>query len=159
MNEKKTGHHEQSNPTLLPSAGVSSGVKYFVIFLTLVTIIAFGTFTALLVKRFAFPSTADISTDSPTIKVAKKLEEAGLIDKAIQEYKNFLNQPDVNSKMKSEISYVLGKLFIKKKDCSEALVWFFYSDEYFQDADWNTEVKNNIQKCQGQINEISKQIK
>ncbi len=156
MNEKNTGRYEPSESTLLPSAGVSSGVKYFVIFLTLVTIIAFGTFTALLIKRFAFPSPENISTSSPTIQVAKKLEEVGLIDKAIQEYKKIFIQPEVSPKTKSKISYSLGNLFVKKKDCSEALVWFFYSEAYYQEADWNSEVQNNIQKCQSQINQYLK---
>jgi len=131
-------------------------VKYFVIVLTVITILAFGLFTALMIQKFVFPDPSESAEENRWWVVAEKLEKDGLTEQAIDQYRIYLNHLDVKPRQRSEISFRIGKLYMRLNHCGDALPWLYHAEIGASTFPWIQEVQQNIESCRGQLQEKGK---
>jgi len=122
--------------TKIPDTGVSPIIKFFVIFLTVITVVAFSVFFFKLFTKIsssAKPS-SPVKVASPVAKdswayelrmVGDKLKKAGLKKEAVEQYAKFLQHAGVDSTTRALVSGTVGKLYRELGDCRQALVWLY----------------------------------
>ena len=145
-----------------PEPGVSLKVKIFVIFLTLATIVVFSAVLFRLVTKFTSSSTEvkelknseeisspeKIQTWAQHLRiVGDKLLKAGLKEKAIEQYANFLQHANMDSKTRAEVSQTLGNLYAELGDCGNALVWFYQAEVAGPDPSRLATLESQIDTC------------
>jgi len=141
----------------IPTAGVSRKLKIFVIVLTVVTIGAFGIFTAMLVKKSASTSennpepAAEAMWDKQVLTVAEKLRDAGLHDQALTQYEKYLENPAVDLETRSNVAYIIGGLYMEMGNCGEAMAWFYHSEVAQARAPWTEDRNRRIDGCLNQL--------
>jgi len=110
-----------------PKDGVSTGIKIFVIMLTVITAVTFAVFFFKVVGKITSsskeePWTLQLQT------VGDKLKEAGLKEQAIAQYTKFLDHESIDLKTRALVSQTLGELYTGLGDCRSALVWFYQAE-------------------------------
>lgn len=144
----------------IPTEGVSTKLKVFVIGLTVVTFIAFGIFTAMLFKKSTSPSADESKPKTPpapalwntqALTVAEKLRDSGLYEQALTQYEAYLKNPNLDLNTRSNVAYVMGGLYMERGNCREALVWFFHSEAAEKDAAWSEDRTKRIDGCLHQL--------
>ncbi len=127
--------------------GISPGLKKGIIAFTTVTVLIFGVFGTLLIKKI-LGSGKDTGPDKhETLVVAEKLHQAGLNEQALEQYEKFLNQPGVDRETRSKVSFTAGKLYLELDNCTEGLVYLFQSQVVFPKAPWAAELTSHIDHC------------
>lgn len=145
----------------IPTEGVSTKLKVFVIGLTVVTFIAFGIFTAMLFKKStSSPPAPDTKTtthadtplwDRQALTVAEKLRDAGLYDQALTQYERYLKNPNLDLDTRSNVAYIIGGLYMELGNCREALTWFFHSEVASAKTPWTDDRNKRIDGCLHQL--------
>jgi len=122
--------------TKIPDASVSPKIKFFVILLTVTTVVAFSVFFFKLFTKISSPAkpSSPAKIASPVAKdswayelrmVGDKLKQAGLKKEAIEQYAKFLQHPNMDSTTRARVSGMVGKLYRELGDCRQALVWLY----------------------------------
>lgn len=132
----------------IPTEGVSPGIKIFVIGLTFFTVVAFGVFVAMFVKK-TFIKEPGVSWGSELLTTADKLKAQGLKPQAIEQYKKYLDTQKVDKKTRSGISFDIGKLYAELGQCDDAVVWFILATEQHNDARYS-ESETLAKQCRNQ---------
>lgn len=155
---KKSGSAASNGntPGVLPTAGVSTKLKLFVIVLTVLTVGAFGIFTAMLVKKSTSSSREPeqkqrVVWDQQILTVAEKLRDAGLYDQALVQYEKYLQNPAVDLKTRSQVAYIMGGLYMEMGNCGEALAWLYQSEAALSSAPWTEDRNQRIDGCLHQL--------
>ncbi len=131
----------------LPTAGVSPKLRYFVIGLTFVTIMAFGVFIAMFIKK-AFVKQAEKVTWGPHLMtIAEELKDKGLRPQAIEHYQKYLDTQEVDLKTRSRISFDIATLYVELGKCDDAVVWFLHAKTAQPAAPWVQESEIQLQQC------------
>ena len=111
----------------IPTAGVSPKLKMAVIGLTFVTIMAFGIFIAMFIKKLFIKEPDKISWGSQLITIAEELKSKGLKPQAINQLQKYLETQKVDLKTRSQISFDIASLYVELGQCDDAVVWFLHS--------------------------------
>lgn len=143
-------HQPQSKDTpggWIPTAGVSPKLKIFVIGLTFITIMAFGVFIAMFVKK-AFVKGADKVTWGPQLlTIANELNDKGLKPQAIEHYQKYLDSQKVDLETRSRISFDIATLYVELGKCDDAVVWFLHSKAAQPEEHRIQKSNTQIQQC------------
>ena len=134
----------------LPTTGVSTKLKVFVIGLTFVTIMAFGVFIALFIKK-AFVKETDKTTWGPQlVTIAEELKDKGLKPQAIEHYQRYLDTQKVDLETRSRISFDIATLYVELGKCDDAVVWFLHANTAQPTKLRIQESENQLQQCRSQ---------
>ncbi|NIQ03978.1 MAG: hypothetical protein GWM98_29435 [Nitrospinaceae bacterium] len=129
---------------------MSPKLKYFVIGLTFFTIMAFGLFAALVVKRFFISPAEQVTWGPQLVTIAEELKNSGLKVQAIEQYQKYLDTQEVSLTTRSHISNEILKLHVELGQCDEAAVWHLHSKTAQPTALWVKESETLLQQCQKQ---------
>lgn len=129
-----------------PNESFSGRLKVLVISFVLFTFLLFGVFFAVLIKK-VFDSSEKTQWELRFEQLGDRLKENGLHVQAIEQYKKFLNQTDINMKKRALVSFNVGKLYMQSGDCPEALVWFFQTDMADTTFPQKEKLNSNIKTC------------
>ena len=124
----------------------SGRLKTLIISFILFTSLLFGVFFAFLIAK-VFDSSEAKQWETRFETIGDRLKKHGLQAKAIEQYKKFLNQPDIDMKKRALISFNVGELYMKSGKCSEALVWFFQTEIAEANFPQKEKLNLNIKKC------------
>ncbi len=161
-NIEKENNDEPKNPKLpptgsgqkagglpkIPTAGVNPKLKIFVIGLTFLTLMVFGVFAAMFVKK-AFITEPATTWGSELLTTADKLKARGLKPQAIEQYQKYLDTQKADKKTRSRISFDIGKLYVELGKCDDAVVWFILATEQLNESRYS-ESKTLTQQCRSQ---------
>ena len=131
----------------IPTTGVSTKLKVFVIGLTFITIMAFGIFIAMFIKK-TFIKQADPVTWGPQlVTIAEELKDKGLKPQAIEHYQRYLDTQKVNMETRSRISFDIATLYVELGKCDDAVVWFLHSKTAQPEEHRVQKSETQIQQC------------
>lgn len=134
--------------------GVSPALKIFVFILTSISIgLLLLLFFKLMGKGLSFSKKTD--GGSQLEMVANRLNKEGLSEQAIEQYKNFLNQPKIGQGKRSQVSRIIAELYFKVGSCPDTLAWFIQSEMADPDAPLSDNNKSQIASCKKQLKESS----
>jgi tetratricopeptide (TPR) repeat protein len=137
----------------IPSAGVSPKLKVFVIGLTFLTIMAFGVFIAMFVKKAFVKGPKDEKNSQKEtwgpqlLPIAKELENQGLHPQAIEQYKKYLDAQDIDMETRSRVSFDIATLYVKLGQCDDAVAWFLLAKTAQPTATWVQNSESHLQQC------------
>jgi len=137
----------QTSGGWLPTAGVSTKLKVFVIGLTFVTIAAFGVFAALLIKKVFVKQSDNVAWGPQLVTIAEELKVKGLKPQAIEHYQRFLDTQEVDLKTRSRISFEIAALYVELGKCDDAVVWFLHAEAAQSAASRVQETEVQLQQC------------
>ena len=116
----------------IPENGVSKKLKVGVYILTGITLFAFIAFFAkLITKQNASKKQEKILKDpriSELKKTGERLQEAALLEQALDQYIEVWKLENSNSFARAEAASTAGKLYLKLGNCNEGLVWLFRAE-------------------------------
>jgi hypothetical protein len=138
-----------SSGGFIPTAGVSTKLKIFVIGLTFVTIAAFGIFIAMFIKK-TFIKGTNQTWGPQLVTIAEELKSRGLKPQAIEHYKKYLDTQNVNMKTRSRISFDIATLYTELGQCDDAVVWFLHSKTAQPKVSQASKIESKMQQCQSQ---------
>ncbi len=147
-------HETESDPTSggwLPTAGVSTKLKVFVIGLTFITIAAFGVFIAMFIKKTFIKGTNE-TWGPQLVTIAEQLNDKGLKSQAIEHYKKYLETQEVDLKTRSSISFNIATLYVELGQCDDAVVWFLHANTAKPVKLQILESESQLQQCRSQAN-------
>ncbi len=133
----------------IPTAGVSPKLKFFVIGLTFVTIMAFGIFTALLIKKVFVKGSNNVPWGPQLLTIADKLKDKGLKPQAIEHYQKFLDTQEADLKTRSRVSFDIATLYVELGKCDDAVVWFLHAKAAQPNAPHLQESETQLKQCRG----------
>lgn len=157
---KKENHDDPGNPKLpptesgqkagrlprIPTAGVSPKLRLFVIGLTFLTLIVFGIFVALFIKK-AFITGPETTWGPQYLTIAEELKTRGLRPQAIKHYQKYLDTQRVNMETRSGISFDIGALYAELGQCDDAVVWFLHAQAAHPTKPLFSESETLIKEC------------
>jgi hypothetical protein len=131
----------------IPTAGVGPKLKIFVIGLTFITILAFGIFIAMFVKKVFVKGPDKITWGPQLVTIANELKDKGLKPQAIEHYQRYLDTQEVDLETRSRISFDIGKLYVELGKCDEAVVWFLHAKAAQPEEHRVQQSNTQIQQC------------
>ncbi|OGW14723.1 MAG: hypothetical protein A3K09_07105 [Nitrospinae bacterium RIFCSPLOWO2_12_FULL_47_7] len=146
-----------------PKDGVSPKLKITVITFSLFTLVAFSTFFVVFYNKMTAPAKSEVLSmitapskkdtlwESKLLSLADKLKNAGLKDKAIEQYQEFLDKTSVNLATRAQVSLSIADLFIELANFREALVWLYKAEMASPDLSKNEDFNAKVDTCQHQI--------
>ncbi len=139
---------EPNSPTagFVPSKGVSTKLKTFVIGMTFVTVMAFGLLIALFIKK-AFVKDGSQEWGPQLVTIAEQLKAQGLKPQAIEHYQEYLDTQKVDLKTRSRISFNIATLYVELGQCDEAVVWFLHANTAEPEEQRVQQSNTQIQQC------------
>ena len=143
-------HEPESNTTsggFIPTAGVSTKIKVFVIGLTFITIMAFGIFIAMFVKKMFLKGPDKVTWGPQLVTIAEELKKKGLKPQAIEHYQRYLDTQEVDLKTRSKISFDIATLYVELGKCDDAVVWFLHANTAQPEEHQAQESNTQIQQC------------
>ena len=146
-------HDPESNKPsggFLPTAGVSTKLKVFVIGLTFVTVTAFGIFIVMFAKKVFIKGADEGTWGLQLVTIAEELKDKGLRPQAIEHYQKYLDTQEVDLKTRSRISFDIAALYVDLGKCDDALVWFLHAKAAQSTAPWVQESEAQLQQCRDQ---------
>ena len=133
----------------IPDDGVSRKLKAGVYILTGITLFAFvAFFTKLITKENVSKTQKKILIDpkiSELNKAGERLQQAGLIEQALDQYIEIWQLENSNSSTRAVAASIAGKLYLKLGNCKEGLVWLFRSEA--ANPENTTELQPLIDTC------------
>lgn len=135
----------------IPKDGVSPAIKFLVVGLTILTVIAFSVFFYKLVGKV---------TTSPKERpwalelrvVGDKLNKAGLHIQAADLYARFLANENIDRKTRALVAQTLGELHAELGDCQSALVWLYQAEVAGPEPANKKTLATQIAACLKEIN-------
>ncbi|MBI4384204.1 MAG: tetratricopeptide repeat protein [Nitrospinae bacterium] len=135
-----------------PKDGVSPKLKITVIAFSLFTLIAFTAFFVMVFNRVIAPIKSDPAGEADLLVLADKLKTAGLPDKAIEQYQEYLRQSKPDRAARARIAVSIADLFVEMGDCRDALVWLYKAELSDAELSRKNEFNVKIDACQHQVN-------
>ncbi len=111
----------------IPTAGVSPKLKIFVIGLTFVTVMAFGVFIAMFLKKIFVDKSESSKWGPQLLIIAEELKNRGLQQQAIEQYENYLASQKVDLITRSRVSFKISELYLELGKCDRAILWYLHS--------------------------------
>jgi tetratricopeptide (TPR) repeat protein len=133
----------------IPTAGVSSKLKIFVIGLTFITVMAFGVFIAIFVKKTFLKGTGNQTWGPQILTIAKELKNKGLRPQAIEHYQKYLDTQKVDMETRSRVSFDIATLYVELGKCDDAVVWFLHAIAAQPEEHRVQKSEAQIQQCLG----------
>ncbi len=133
----------------IPTAGVSPKLRFFVIGLTFLTLMVFGVFVALFIKK-AFITGPETTWGPQYLTIAEELKTRGLRPQAIEHYQKYLDTQKVDLETRSRISFDIGALYAELGQCDNAVVWFLHAKAAQPATPRTRETETQIQQCRSQ---------
>ena len=93
------------------------------------------------------PSVSGTWTHEHQRALAGKLKSAGLILEAVKEYEDYLRTAPLDKKQLANLSYTLGKMYMKEGKYEKALSLFYRTEIADPDTDLKTELGPKIINC------------
>ena len=116
----------------IPENGVSKKLKVGVYILTGITLFAFIAFFAKLITKQNVSKKHEKILNDPRIselkKTGERLQEAALLEQALDQYIEVWKLENSNSFARAEAASTAGKLYLKLGNCNEGLVWLFRAE-------------------------------
>jgi len=116
----------------IPINGVSKKLKVGVYILTGITLFAFIAFFAKLITKQNVSKKQEKILNDPRIselkKTGERLQEAALLEQALDQYIEVWKLENSNSFARAEAASTAGKLYLKLGNCNEGLVWLFRAE-------------------------------
>ena len=116
----------------IPENGVSKKLKVGVYILTAITLFAFIAFFAKLITKQNVSKKHEKVLNDPRIselkKTGERLQEAALLEQALDQYIKVWKLENSNSLARAEAASTAGKLYLKLGNCNEGLVWLFRAE-------------------------------
>ena len=135
----------------IPTAGVSTKIKVFVIGLTFITIAAFGIFIAMFIKK-TFVKGTNQTWGPQLVTIAEELKDKGLKLQAIEHYQKYLDTQKVDMKTRSKISFDIATLYVELGKCDDAVVWFLHANTAKPVKLQILESESQLQQCRSRSN-------
>ena len=130
----------------IPTTGVNTKLKVFVIGLTFITVMAFGVFIAMFIKK-TFVKGTNQTWGPQLVTIAEELKKRGLKPQAIEHYQKYLNTQEVDMKTRSRISFDIAKLYVELGKCDDAVVWFLQAKAAQPTTPSVQESETQLQQC------------
>ncbi|QPJ63179.1 MAG: hypothetical protein G3M70_15375 [Candidatus Nitronauta litoralis] len=146
-------NEENNSSTGEPVDGISPTLKKGIIGFTAITVLIFGVFGTLLIKKLLSPGKETRPENHEVLTVAERLHQAGLEEQALEQYEKFLVLPGIGRETRAKVSFDTGKLYLKLDNCAEGLVYFFQSQVAFPKAPWAAELTSHIDHCLTRLNQ------
>ena len=143
-NRKPESH--QTPAGVLPTAGVSTKLKTFVIGLSFVTVMAFGLLIVLFVKKISIKD-SNQEWGPQLVTIAEQLKNKGLKPQAIEHYQEYLDTQKVDLKTRSRISFDIATLYVELGQCDNAVVWFLHANTAEPTKLRIEQSENQLQQC------------
>lgn len=116
----------------IPDDGVSRKLKVGVYILTGITLFAFVAFFVKLTTKENRSNKQEKFLIDPRIselkKAGERLQEAALLEQALDQYIEVWKLENSNSFARAEAASTAGKLYLKLGNCNEGLVWLFRAE-------------------------------
>ena len=116
----------------IPENGVSKKLKVGVYILTAITLFAFIAFFAKLITKQNVSKKQEKILRDPRIselkKTGERLQEAALLEQALDQYIEVWKLENSNSFARAEAASTAGKIYLKLGNCNEGLVWLFRAE-------------------------------
>jgi hypothetical protein len=135
----------------IPTAGVSTKIKVFVIGLTFITVAAFCVFIVMFAKK-TFLKGTNQTWGPQLVTIAEELKDKGLKPQAIEHYKKYLDTQKADMKTRSKISFDIATLYVELGKCDDAVVWFLHAKAAQPTATWIQESEAQLQQCRSRSN-------
>ena len=133
----------------IPENGVSKKLKVGVYILTAITLFAFIAFFAKLITKQNVSKKQEKILNDPRIselkKTGERLQEAALLEQALDQYIEVWKLENSNSFARAEAASTAGKLYLKLGNCNEGLVWLFRAEA--ANPEKTTELQPLIDTC------------
>ena len=133
----------------IPTAGVSTKLKVFVIGLTFLTVMAFGVFIAMFVKKAFLKGTGNQTWGPQILTIANELKDKGLKPQAIEHYQKYLDTQKVDMETRSRVSFDIATLYVELGKCDDAVVWFLHAIAAQPEEHRVQKSEAQIQQCLG----------
>ncbi len=134
----------------IPTAGVSTKLKVFVIGLTFITVMAFGLFIAMFIKK-TFVKGTDQTWGPQLVTIAEELKGKGLKPQAIEHYQKYLDSQEVDLKTRSRISFNIAILYVELGKCDDAVVWFLHAKAAQPTTPSVQDSETQLQQCRNRL--------
>ncbi len=135
----------------LPTAGVNTKLKVFVIGLTFVTIMAFGVFIAMFIKKTFVKGTDKTTWGPQLVMIAEELKDKGLKRQAIEHYQKYLDTQKVDMETRSRVSFDIATLYVELGKCDDAVVWFLHAKTAQPEEHRVQKSETQIQQCRSRL--------
>ncbi|NIP99861.1 MAG: hypothetical protein GWM98_12165 [Nitrospinaceae bacterium] len=122
--------------------------------LTVLTVGAFFVFFLKLFSTFMNFSEKKEWKDQ-RLEVAEQLRSEGLTEQAIAQYVQYLDQEEVDLKVRARVSQTIGELYAGRENCAEALAWFYQAREAQPAGDVPADLKSAIAACRQKVRRTS----
>ena len=126
--------------------GVSSGIKIFVVVMTVITAVTFAVFFYKVAGKIT-SSSGDKPWALELRAVGDKLKDAGLHRQAVVQYAKFLEYEDIDLKTRAVVAQTLGGLYKTLGECGPALSWFYQAEAAGPDPDDKQTLEAQIAAC------------
>ncbi len=137
----------EASSVLIPTAGVSPKLKIFVIGLTFVTIMAFGVFTAMFIKKMFISKSESSHWGPQLLTIAEELKDRGLKQQAIEQYENYLASQEVDLATRFRVSSEISELYLELGHCDRAILWYLHAKAAQPKAPRAEESESKFQEC------------
>jgi len=131
----------------LPTAGVSTKLKIFVIGLTFVTVMAFGVFTAMFIKKMFINKSESSNWGPQLLTIAEELKDRGFKQQAIEQYENYLTSQEVDLATRSRVYSEISELYLELGNCDQAILWYLHAKAAPPEAPRAEESESKFQEC------------
>lgn len=143
------GPSAKSGPAI-PTEGVSPQIKIFVIGMTFLTIMAFGVFAALMIKKIFLKEGGEETWGPQLLTIAEQLKDRGLRQEALEHYQRYLDTQTVNLKARAGISMTMAHLHLELGQCNRAVVTFLHAQAAQPSHPEIQTFESKIQSCRSQ---------
>ncbi len=134
----------------IPTAGVSTKLKVFVIGLTFISVMAFGLFIALFIKK-TFVKGTDQTWGPQLVPIAEELKSKGLKPQAIEHYQKYLDTQEVDLKTRSRVSFDIAQLYVELGKCDDAVIWFLHAKAAQSTTPSVQDSETQLQQCRSRL--------
>ena len=131
----------------LPTDGVSSKLKIFVIGLTFLTVMAFGVFIAMFIKKMFINKSESPHWGPQLLTIAEELKDRGLKQQAIKQYENYLTSQEVDLATRSRVYSEISELYLELGHCDQAILWYLHAKAAQPKAPRAEESERQFQEC------------
>ena len=135
----------------IPTEGVSPQIKIFVIGLTFFTVMAFGIFAALMIKKIFLKNDTQEVWGPQLLTIAQQLQERGLRQEAVDHYQRYLDTQTVDNKTRSRISLSMAALYLELGLCDKATVSFLHAQAAQPEAPEVHTFKPRVGQCRSNV--------
>ena len=140
----------------IPMAGVSPKLKFFVIGLTFFTLMAFGVFTAMFIKKMFIHKSEGSKWGPQLLTIAEELKDRGLQQQAIEQYENYLASQEVDLVTRSRVSSKISELYLELGKCDRAILWYLHAKAAQPKTSQAEDSENQFEECRKRFSPSNK---